>query len=443
MSLTIQDFLKRGPATVSEIKAATGSSQPTISRYIRESDNIVRLSDERAPTYGATRRAFESDEIFPLCSVDTEGHVTTIGTLLPLAHGGFKIELEVGAPDVLLGSGVCGVFDDLPYFLQDLRPQGFVGRHIAQDLARVNTTFPSNPTKWTASHVGRYLLANGEDLPGNLQLGSAVLTRARQLPNGATPEDYPRLAAAVDRGERPGSSAGGEQAKFTNYNPDRARHVIVKFSPVASQGNTAAERWRDILLTEHIGSQVLLESGLPAAHTEIYEYDGQIFLESDRLDRVNEYGRRPLLSLTCVDEEWVGAGEGWVTVISDLVVQERMNPECLPVVKALSLFGQLIHNNDMHLGNLSVGYEGGAFTLLPVYDMCSMGFRPDNAGVVPAYRPELRAVRNHGLSHGEVDKLEALADQFWERMLERPEASETLRDLCRRKLRSQTILPGL
>lgn len=47
----------------------------------------------------------------------------------------------------------------------------------------------------------------------------------------------------LKRGEIPGSSAGGEQPKFTAYamTPSGARHVIVKFSELDE--NPITERW--------------------------------------------------------------------------------------------------------------------------------------------------------------------------------------------------------
>jgi len=55
------------------------------------------------------------------------------------------------------------------------------------------------------------------------------------------------------------------------------------------------------------------------------------------------------------------------------------------VYDAISLwgFGRLINNTDMHLGNLSLAIDGSVFRLLPVYDMCSMGFAPKGGEVLP------------------------------------------------------------
>lgn len=55
------------------------------------------------------------------------------------------------------------------------------------------------------------------------------------------------------------------------------------------------------------------------------------------------------------------------------------------ILKCFGFFGSLINNTDMHLGNLSFGIEGDVFRLLPVYDMCSMGFAPKSGAEVLPY----------------------------------------------------------
>ncbi len=69
---------------------------------------------------------------------------------------------------------------------------------------------------------------------------------------GTTTQSYGELAKAAAQGEIPGSSAGGEQPKFTAFamTPDGPRHVIVKFSE-PDQG-LVQEFWRDLLLAEHL-----------------------------------------------------------------------------------------------------------------------------------------------------------------------------------------------
>lgn len=84
----------------------------------------------------------------------------------------------------------------------------------------------------------------------------------------------------------------GEQPKFTAYAmaPDGPRHVIVKFSEL--EESAISERWRDLLLAEHIVLDTLHQAGIPAAKTRIVDCNGQRFPEVERFDRSGSLGRR-------------------------------------------------------------------------------------------------------------------------------------------------------
>jgi hypothetical protein len=80
-------------------------------------------------------------------------------------------------------------------------------------------------------------LLRGDDGPGNFILGDQALKAALgKMPSIiALPErgqNYSELARATQAGEQVGSSAAGEQSKFTACveGVDEPRHVIVKFS---------------------------------------------------------------------------------------------------------------------------------------------------------------------------------------------------------------------
>ncbi len=79
----------------------------------------------------------------------------------------------------------------------------------------------------------------------------------------------------------PGSSAGGEQPKFSAVRQGRA--VLVKFSPAGD--SPADQRWRDLLLCEALALHTLAEAGIAAAPTEIVQAGGRVFLQSQRFDR--------------------------------------------------------------------------------------------------------------------------------------------------------------
>jgi hypothetical protein len=244
-----------------------GLSQSGVSRQLRDmGDAIVSFRRGRTVHYMMTRSAFGADDKLPLYGVDRHGNDVAVARMRPLAHGGFFVEPATGMPEVLLGENRIGLYDDLPYFLDDLRPPGFLGRQIAREMAALSPDFPADPRNWNTHHVGQYLLSNGDDLPGNFKLGQPLHLRVRRRPTPVTVEAYPSLADDVISGVIPDSSAGGEQPKFTAYNHERG-HVIVKFSPVGDEA--AAWRARDILITESHAANVLHAFGLPAANTPV------------------------------------------------------------------------------------------------------------------------------------------------------------------------------
>ena len=167
MTLSLTEFLEQGPATSKEIQAATGLSQAAVSRQLRRMEQrVVTIRSGRTPKYIMTRNAFGSNDRLPLAMVDTQGHANLVAHIRPLVTGGFHVEPSAGM-SLLLGDRGDGLYDDLPYFLQDMGPQGFIGRQIAKEIHARFSEFPSDPKWWSTDHIGRYLLSNGDDLPGN------------------------------------------------------------------------------------------------------------------------------------------------------------------------------------------------------------------------------------------------------------------------------------
>jgi hypothetical protein len=427
MPLTIREYLQRGPATSKEIQFATGLSQTAVSRQLRNmSDNVIRVREGRTILYALTRNAFGGTDKLPLNMVDSQGSTVLVAFVRPLAHGGFFIERSSEASSLLLGENKKGLYDDLPYFLLDLSPQGFIGRKIAQEMAAQSDLFPSDPKRWTSEHIGQYLLSNGDDVPGNIIFGEQAILRVRRKPVPLADADYPALAERVLEGEVPGSSAGGEQPKFTAFSEQSGAHVIVKFSPKGE--NELARRWRDILLTEYHAAQILHKWGFSVAATRLLEADGRFFLESQRFDRIGMDGRRPMISLSSLDAEFCGIGAGWPQVLEALFAQRIVNAEDVRAAESLWFFGKLINNTDMHLGNMSMALDGDMFSLLPIYDMCSMGFSPRGGGEVAGYSFVPRELREtQFVDQAALQRIEEMAYGFWERLAGEERSSEELR----------------
>ena len=134
------------------------------------------------------------------------------------------------------------------------------------------------------------------------------------------------------------------------------------------------------------------------------------------------------ISMQAVDAEFTGAGSNWVAVMNALNNLKLVNREDVKTVEKLWSFGRLINNTDMHLGNLSLSVEKDLFRLLPIYDMCSMGFAP-RAGEVTFPNFSLPAFeREVSLSSNEVNIIRDMAEDFWDEIMNDDRISENLRD---------------
>ena len=413
MPLTIREYLERGPSTSREIQAATGLSQSSVARQLKKmGDRVIRLQKGRSIRYAATCNAFGGNDKLHLSMIDEYGDTFLIAFIRPLSHGGFFVEPATEISPLLLGENNDGLYDDLPYFLFDLRPQGFLGRQIAQEMASQSEDFPTDPRHWNTNQIGRYLMSNGDDLSGNLKFGEQIQLRIRRKPAIISDKDYPDQADSVMSGSIPGSSAGGEQPKFTAFNSNRSSHVIVKFSPQGD--NNLANRWRDILITEYHASKIINSRIFPTAETRLMEMRGRLFLETLRFDRSGEYGRNSMISLQSIDAEFTGLGSNWPQVLNELFKKKRINEQDVFNAESLWYFGRLINNTDMHLGNLSLAIEGEMFRLLPLYDMCSMGFAPKSGGEVQSFTFVPPTLKSSNIRKDLIKTIKKIAFDFWE-----------------------------
>lgn len=371
--------LEQGPLTARQLAETLTLSQPTVSRaVVALGADIVRIGSGRAIQY-ARRDSGRGLGDVPVYRVATDGRLHRLGVLVPVRPDGFVMQQEDG---VTLHS------DSLPWWLLDMRPQGFLGRIYAEHHAAA-LGLPPRLTEWSDAHILRALIAHGEDVVGNLLLGD--LARDRFI-NAAPPmpvdrTQYPALAEAAERGDLPGSSAGGEQPKFVAFTD---RHVLVKFTSAAD--NLVRRRWSDLLAAEHIAAQLLLNAGIPASHSRLFDIGGRRFLEVERFDRVGNFGRRALHSLTSIEAEFVGAASSpWPILAETLAAQGTITAEAAASASLLYAFGTLIGNSDMHNGNLSfISEHGRPYQLAPAYDMLPMVFAPRSGGTLPDDLPSAR-----------------------------------------------------
>jgi hypothetical protein len=361
-------FLAKGPMMARQIVEKMGISQPTVSRALASlGAEVLRFGTVPSIQYAIRDNARGFSDV-PIYQVTAEGKIEQLGTLVPVRPEGFVM---VQADGVTIHS------DGLPWWMFDMRPQGYLGRAYASAHA-ANLGLPANPEVWGNNEIIRALLAHGHDATGNLLLGEMARDRFVAQPLPAPIVDraaaYPRLALAAGLGELPGSSAGGEQPKFCAYT--KRGHVLVKFS--AQDDNPVSERWRDLLLAEHLALATL------GVDSEILDAQGQRFLELQRFDRVGQLGRIGVFSLKSLDAEFVSdATAPWPALVNRLAAQGHVTTEAVSGAALQWAFGILIGNTDMHAGNLSfVNLQGRPYQLTPAYDMLPMAFAPRSSGVI-------------------------------------------------------------
>lgn len=369
-----------------------GISRPTLSRAVKQSrGEVLRFGETRATVY-ATARRIAGQSAWPLYRITADAGVELLGELLAIGRTEFALRPQRPLPALMqppLFSS--GVFPDLPWFLDDLRPQGFLGRHFAHRLS-ATLAVPRDLRLWTGDHTITALIEFGHDQLGDLVLGERGLERALAaidqpvdvLKPAERATAYPALAIAALQGEPVGSSPGGEQQKFTASLAvdDGVESLIVKFSEVG--GNPVAARWASLLRCEAIAAHVLIERGIQAAANRVYEADDHIFLESPRFDRTPRLGRRGLVSLAALDAAFYGhASTPWWSFAEALHRDGWIDAADADALQRIHWFGALIGNSDMHLGNVSLELrDSRPFALAPVYDMLPMAWKPSAQGAL-------------------------------------------------------------
>jgi hypothetical protein len=387
--------LATGPKSGTQMAKEMGISQPTATRALAAmSDEVMKIGQKKGSRYVLrdTGRGFGDVSVF---RVDTEGKLKELGMLTPVRPDGFVFTQA---------DGVQVHSDGLPWWLLDMRPQGYLGRAYATRYG-AELGLPSTLKEWTDSHALRALLVHGHDLVGNLLLGPIARDKFIAAPEhvcltlAEKAAIYANLAMGASQGEAPGSSAGGEQPKFTAYadTGNGPKHVIVKFSEKLD--SPVSQRWRDLLLAEHLALTTLRQAGVAAAQSAVMNFENQRFLEVERFDRVGTLGRKAVVSLAALDAEFVGAAhQPWPVVTQRLAAVGAISPEAAKATEVLWAFGLLTGNTDMHSGNLSfVSEHGRPYQLAPAYDTTPMAFAPSSSGKLPSTIPAVTlhaSVRN-------------------------------------------------
>ncbi|MEE9394503.1 MAG: type II toxin-antitoxin system HipA family toxin YjjJ [Planctomycetota bacterium] len=423
MAYDLENLLKAlgnsGITDSKAIQAALGASQATVSRLIEAAGSrVVRIGRGRNTRYFRPHHLFTSQALF---RIDAAGIAEHLADVCPIMGGGYYVE-ALGSERWLGGLCGDGLYDGLPYFVDDLRPQGYIGRQIARTMG---APYPQDPRRWSSSQVFAWLIETGADLPGALVFGSKALDAALSSPKVVKPNEYPKLAAQTLSGAVPGSSAGGEQPKFAAYSA-KVGQVLVKFS--AKKDGQAVCRWRDILIAEHHALTTLRRNDVEAAVSRLFEFEGRTFLEVERFDRVGAKGRNSMISLAAIDAEFVGEGRDWVTSLRALLKKKLVPAEDVQRAVFLQLFGTWIGNADMHLGNMSLQAHKQGFSLLPAYDMTPMLWAPI-VGELPTQANLKPPVRDPRFS-SEWGSSARMALEFWSTLEKESRLSDDYRSIA-------------
>ncbi len=393
----------QGAVTGADVQARLGVSQPTVSRTLApllRSADILKVGAARSQRYVAPRHVERLGTEVPVVKVGENGNAAPFGRIVPLQGGRCWMDEQEGA---------SALHDGLPWFLSDMRPQGFIGRAFAHGHPELG--LPANPEHWTDDHVLQALALCGEDLPGNLVVGAESFNRFQSLaarpPAQVTADDYPAMADSAMQGTLPGSSAGGEQPKFCTVCD--GRQVIVKFSPA---GNSPADkRARDLLVCEHLALRTLQEAGVAASTTRVLIEAGRVFLEVERFDRTAR-GRIGMVSLMAYDAQHVGKIDNWAATANRMASRGLMRADDAQRLRFLEAFGRLVGNTDRHYGNISLLIENGNWRLSPAYDVLPTLYAAVN-GELPARDLEASAAAPTVETLEEWPGARRLAAVFW------------------------------
>jgi hypothetical protein len=414
---------------------------------------IIRLGTTRGATYALRRPVRNLGETFPLRRIDTTGRAHDWAELTAL-HGGWRLTWANSALTPSWAGEICGLggfCEGFPFFLTELRPQGFLGRAVGRTLPPSLGLSP-DPREWpTDDDTLVYLTAEGDDLPGDLLVGDTMLRRAQDrllnppaaLPESARATRYPELAATAASAGIAGSSVEGEQPKFlVTLSPGNAElqlgpspqvsdlipqpspprpllfPVLVKFTDRLS--TPTGRRWADLLIAEAVAQSILHAQGETLAAPRLVHAGDRLFLETPRYDRAGPHGRRGVVSLRALHDAFPGPDAHlWTAAAAHLRARDLIDDAALRSIRLRHAFGRLIGNSDMHFGNLAFWFDDALpFRLAPAYDMLPMQWAPTvgDATPDPAFAPALPLPADREI----WQEASAWADEFWHRVAANP-----------------------
>ena len=385
-----------GSLAATDIARLARISQPTFSRAIRGDREILRIGMARNSRYALARSIVGVTSSWSFYSIDDIGKASRMGRLQALQQGEFYFEFEMEGDSfsyLRIGEGHPSLYPDLPWFLDDMRPQGYMGRIFAHSYGP-QLGIGTDPESWSVDETLVAILKFGSDTPGNFVLGDDAIDtfQAHKLKPAFIDQNeraaqYDILARKIaEDGELPLSSAGGEQPKFTTcirLADGSFKHVIVKFS--GSIKTSVGRRWADLLRSEALAGRTLRQHGRADTVSNIIETDQRIYLEVERFDRAGQFGRRGTISLRTLLAATGGRlDQSWRHSAETLAIEGWISEEDATRLTELEWFGHLIGNTDMHPGNICLQLTAQMpLSLCPAYDMLPMHYAPNRSGDVP------------------------------------------------------------
>ena len=127
LTTSIVQILRRqgGALSSAELQTQLRVSQPTVSRALApliRSGEVQKVGAARNQRYVLPRQVRDVGRSVQVMRVNTQGRPSPFARIVPLATGAVWVDEE---------DGLSKRFDGLPWFLDDMRPQGFMGRTFA------------------------------------------------------------------------------------------------------------------------------------------------------------------------------------------------------------------------------------------------------------------------------------------------------------------------
>lgn len=431
-----------GPLSAESLAQSLNVGRLTVQRGLRQlGSQVVKLGVTRRTRYALRRQLMGGGSDFRIYRLNLSGNQAHEWAIFTALHGGWRLEWAAAGVTPEWASRVhdhAGFCEGLPFFLTDLRPQGYLGRVAARQLPS-GMGWSMDPRDWSDDQTLSYLVQYGDDLPGNLAIGDHAVRRAimgtyaQTVQYAERVKSYPEIAAKADAGVSAGSSVEGEQPKFTawvhEHNMRGQEAVIVKFTDRLD--TPGGRRWADLLVAEQTALNLLKSSSIADAEspsTEIQDFGGRRFYQISRFDRVGSSGRRGVVSLRALHDAGFTKLDtnDWVVAARGLYADGWLSAGDLDVVRLRHTFGQLIGNTDMHFGNLAFFLDNGLpFRLTPAYDMLPMLWAPRPGSAEPA--PTFSPVPPLPGDRATWSQAATLAIDFWQRVMQSTQVSDSFR----------------